>query len=63
MLSKWNSLLLKLDEEDKGKVMRSMGLKIEQLKVVSCFEKTLELPIQDCRLDIIPTKLEGIMTL
>lgn len=34
VLSKWKSLLERLGEEEKGKVLRSMGLKIEQLKVM-----------------------------
>ena len=32
-LEKYNSLLGSLDEEERGKLQRSMGLKMEQLKV------------------------------
>lgn len=34
VLSKYQALLARLDEDSKGKVQRSMGLKMEQLKVV-----------------------------
>ena len=32
VLEKWQAILSRLDEEEKGKLVRSMGMKIEQLK-------------------------------
>ena len=32
VLAKWQAILSRLDEEEKGKLVRSMGMKIEQLK-------------------------------
>lgn len=33
VIGKWNALLAKLPEDEKAKLQRSMGLKMEQLKV------------------------------
>ena len=35
-LGKYNSLLDSLGEDERGKLQRSMGMKMEQLKVRSC---------------------------
>lgn len=35
-LDKFNALLDSLSEEERGKLQRSMGMKMEQLKVRSC---------------------------
>ena len=35
-LGKYNALLDSLSEDERGKVQRSMGMKMEQLKVIGC---------------------------